>query len=195
MATAGGASDQPGGPAGAGADSRDEELEMDPGVGEVLRAVRRRKRLSLHAVEQATGQEFKASVLGAYERGDRAISVPRLQRLARFYNVTVDQLLPREGPVANEPAIDLVSAEQASPTGGTGAPAPLAIDLTKLDSLPAPERDVLGRYARMIQSRRQGFDGSALTIRAEDLQTIACLLEVSTESLPRRLDELGVRAG
>ena len=46
-------------------------------------------------------QEFKASVLGAYERGERAISVPRLQRLARFYSVPVDQLLPGDvGPTS-----------------------------------------------------------------------------------------------
>ena len=38
-------------------------------------------------------------MLGAYERGERAISVPRLQRLARFYRVPVDQLLPGDdGP-------------------------------------------------------------------------------------------------
>src|SRR5437762_14363831 len=65
-------------------------------VGERLRAVRKQKRLSLQAVEATSQQEFKASVLGAYERGERAISVPRLQRLARFYNVPVDQLLPRD---------------------------------------------------------------------------------------------------
>src|SRR3954467_11484346 len=68
-------------------------------VGERLRAIRRQKRLSLQEVEAASNQEFKASVLGAYERGERAISVPRLQRLARFYSVPVDQLLPKdEGP-------------------------------------------------------------------------------------------------
>src|SRR3954453_2674290 len=68
-------------------------------VGERLRVIRRQKRLSLQEVEATSNQEFKASVLGAYERGERAISVPRLQRLARFYNVPVDQLLPvDEGP-------------------------------------------------------------------------------------------------
>ena len=68
-------------------------------VGERLRSIRRQKRLSLQDVEANSAQEFKASVLGAYERGERAISVPRLQRLARFYNVPVDQLLPPdEGP-------------------------------------------------------------------------------------------------
>jgi transcriptional regulator with XRE-family HTH domain len=65
-------------------------------VGTRLRAIRRQKRLSLQDVEASSNQEFKASVLGAYERGERAISVPRLQRLARFYNVPVDQLLPRD---------------------------------------------------------------------------------------------------
>src|SRR5207302_1496992 len=64
-------------------------------VGDRLRAIRKQKGLSLQEVEASSTQEFKASVLGAYERGERAISVPRLQRLARFYNVPVDQLLPR----------------------------------------------------------------------------------------------------
>ena len=59
-------------------------------VGLRLRGVRRSKRLSLHDVEIASQKEFKASVLGAYERGERAISVPRLQRLASFYTVPVD---------------------------------------------------------------------------------------------------------
>src|SRR6187397_3587233 len=65
-------------------------------VGERLRAIRRQKGLSLHDVEARSDQEFKASVLGAYERGERAISVPRLLRLAELYRVPADQLLPRE---------------------------------------------------------------------------------------------------
>src|SRR5438477_5608470 len=82
-------------------------------VGERLRAIRKQKGLSLQEVEASSQQEFKASVLGAYERGERAISVPRLQRLARFYNVPVDQLLPRdveidltEGPDGDEGDVD-----------------------------------------------------------------------------------------
>src|ERR1700704_5439521 len=80
-------------------------------VGERLRAVRKQKRLSLQAVESGSHQEFKASVLGAYERGERAISVPRLQRLARFYSVPVDQLLPREdGDTATGDVLDLTES-------------------------------------------------------------------------------------
>ena len=80
-------------------DDADETGAYAGKVGTRLRAIRRQKRLSLQDVEAASNQEFKASVLGAYERGERAISVPRLQRLARFYRVPVDQLLPGDdGP-------------------------------------------------------------------------------------------------
>ena len=69
-------------------------------VGARLRAMRKQMRLSLQAVEAMSEQEFKASVLGAYERGERAISVPRLQRLAKLYDVPVDQLLPPDDVAA-----------------------------------------------------------------------------------------------
>ncbi|HEV3226436.1 MAG TPA: helix-turn-helix transcriptional regulator, partial [Acidimicrobiales bacterium] len=89
----------------------DEQLEDPTGygrkVGERLRAIRRQKGLSLQDVEATSRQEFKASVLGAYERGERAISVPRLQRLARFYSVPVDQLLPREDGETTSDVLDL----------------------------------------------------------------------------------------
>src|SRR3990170_7020645 len=76
-----------------------EDLGYAVKVGSRLRAIRKQKRLSLQDVEASSDQEFKASVLGAYERGERAISVPRLQRLARFYAVPVDKLLPKDdGP-------------------------------------------------------------------------------------------------
>ena len=56
-------------------------------MGARLRAVRHQIGLSLLAVEARSNSEFRASLLGAYERGERGISVPRLQRLARFYKV------------------------------------------------------------------------------------------------------------
>src|SRR4030088_2071516 len=82
---------------GPGGDERGTVVSMSEAmVGERLRSIRRQKGLSLHDVEARSGMEFKASVLGAYERGERAISVPRLLRLAEIYQVPPDQLLPRE---------------------------------------------------------------------------------------------------
>src|ERR1044072_7398842 len=75
-------------------------------VGERLRNIRLQKGLSLHDVEERSGKEFKASVLGAYERGERSISVPRLQRLPIFSGAPVTPLRPRpgRGPAPEPPA-------------------------------------------------------------------------------------------
>src|SRR5207244_1270054 len=130
-------------------------------VGVRLRMVRKQKSLSLQDVESASGQEFKASVLGAYERCERAISVPRLQRLAKAYGVPVDRLLPEApGPVA---LIDL-DREAAGGDGDPGArrgpvDEHLTIDLARLQQLDEPEMELLHRYATMIQLQRQDFNG------------------------------------
>ena len=171
-------------------------------VGSRLRAVRKQMRLSLQAVEAMSDQEFKASVLGAYERGERAISVPRLQRLAKLYDVPVDQLLPQD----DEAVARWGQAGERDGNGSTETPAParrplrpwdgnekVTIDLTKLNSVSGPERDLLRRFLSMIQVQRQDFNGRMITIRAEDLRAIACLFGVTPDAMSRRLDELGLR--
>lgn len=159
-------------------------------VGQRLRGIRRQKRLSLQEVEINSTEEFKASVLGAYERGERAISVPRLQRLARFYNVPVDQLLPEDGPdFGLGEAIDIApDLAGMRPTSGM----PATIDLTRLEALSGPEADMLNRYLTMIQVQRQDFNGRVLTVRREDLRAIACILGVGVDSAGARLSDLGL---
>lgn len=149
-------------------------------VGERLRNIRLQKGLSLHDVEASSEKEFKASVLGAYERGERSISVPRLQRLAHFYGVPVDQLLPK-------------SDERE--TGVTGEIADrIRIDLNRLRALDAPERPILERYLNFVQVQRGDFNGRILTIRSEDLKAIASVLDLSPESLSSTMDSLGIKA-
>lgn len=151
-------------------------------VGERLRAIRRQKRFSLQDVEANSNQEFKASVLGAYERGERAISVPRLERLAKYYNVPVDQLLPLS--TSSDNVLDLTSRTPDSKG--------VTLNLTQLDSVPRPEGEMLGRYLMMIQVQRQDFNGKVLTIRQDDLRAVACILDVDIEHAKNRLDDLGL---
>ncbi len=153
-------------------------------VGERLRAIRRQKRLSLQEAEELSDQEFKASVLGAYERGERAISVPRLQRLARVYQVPVDQLLPRESDGSDGAYLDLTQPVPA-------APRKVILDLQGLDEIGGPTGEMLRRYVAMIQVQRQDFNGRVLTIRRDDLRAIACVLDTATEQATERLDQLG----
>ena len=158
-------------------------------VGERLRSIRRQKGLSLQDAEESSAQEFKASVLGAYERGERAISVPRLQRLARFYNVPVDQLLPRDEDPGFRPGDEMV-VDLTRPV--PEPPRKITIDLTGLDGLSGVASEMLTRYLTMIQVQRQDFNGRVLTVRRDDLRAIACILDTSEDGAVKRLDELGL---
>jgi transcriptional regulator with XRE-family HTH domain len=149
-------------------------------VGARLRAIRGQKRLSLQDVEARSVQEFKASVLGAYERGERAISVHRLQRLARFYQVPVDQLLPAD----DRPDIDGLSSMVVD--------GPIRLDLASLARTEGLEGELLRRMARAIQVQRGDFNGVVLTIRSSDTALLAAILGIHPEAVAPRLSELGL---
>lgn len=158
--------------AGAGEFGRD--------VGARLRDIRRQQGFSLQDVERGSDKEFKASVLGAYERGERSISVPRLARLAQFYGVGVDQLLPGDATVI--PA-----------TGEIGDSDGVAIDLVALRAQTSPETVVLERYLSRIQLERQDFNGRILTVRKDDLRALGHLFDLTVDEFAQRLADLGLR--
>ena len=161
-------------------------------VGARLRAIRRQKHLSLQEVEAASEHEFKASVLGAYERGERAISVPRLQRLARFYQVPVDQMLPADDDFSmrrsDEQVVDLTERARSARRDDR----PVTIDLTAVEQVRGQEGEMIARYLRMIQVQRGDYNGRMLTIRRDDLRAIACILDCHPDQVPARLDSLGL---
>lgn len=148
-------------------------------VGERLRVIRKQKRMSLQEVEAQSEQEFKASVLGAYERGERALSVPRLDRLAQFYAVPVEQLLPRE-----------VSGAEATAALESPLNKKLAIDVVKLVQLKGAPFEMLSRYLRLIQVQRQDFNGRVITVRGDDVRAIASMLDVPVDQVGARLSAL-----
>ena len=155
-----------------------DELSFARLVGERLRQIRQQKKLSLSEVENATNQEFKASVMGAYERGERMISVPRLERLANFYGVTVDQLLPRD------------KQREGDTQSQSAAPTKLRIDVAKLSLREGKEFKMLERLLRMIQVQRQDFNGKVITVRAHDTRAIAVILDVAVDDVGAKLAEL-----
>jgi hypothetical protein len=118
--------------------------------------------------------------------------------------VPVDQLLPQDpdegfGRARDDEVIDLTveatnGAESAAARASRrDADDRVSIDLNRLQTIGGQERDMLTRYLGMIQVQRQDFNGKVLTIRNEDLRAIACLFETNTDSMRRRLDELGLR--
>jgi transcriptional regulator with XRE-family HTH domain len=117
-------------------------------LGQRLRAARRHRGWSLGDVESQTSGEFKASVVGAYERGERAISVQRFVRLSDIYGSSASDLLP-------------AVADRG-----------LVIDL---DLLAKDDGDLVDRYLAAIQMMRKqpGVD----EVRDSDRAVISSLLQ------------------
>ena len=144
-------------------------------LGARLRAIRTQQGLSLHGVEEKSQGRWKAVVVGSYERGDRAVTVQRLAELADFYGVPVSELLP-EGAAA-------AAAEPA---------ARLVIDLEQLSSVPPDKAAPLARYAATIQSQRGDYNGKVLSIRTEDLRSLAIIYDMTPGELTEQLIDWGV---
>ena len=160
-----------------------DEADYSNRLGERIRQIRRQKRLSLQDVEARSESEFKASVLGAYERGERAVSMPRLHRLSSFYSVPVDQLLP-----TSQSAAVVEPEEESAWVPGQK----VVIDLAGLADASGPEVDLIRRYLEIIQVKRQDFNGRVLTIRGDDLQALAAILGTSMDDAPGELAGMGL---
>ena len=147
-------------------------------VGSRLRSIRRQRGLSLQDVQRLSGGEFNAAVVGAYERGERSLSLPRVQRLSEFFQVPMSQFLPQEegGERTLEPL----------PRGG------VTIDLNRLERLSGTESVIFSRFLTSIQMMRQDFNGKVLTIRRDDLRLLALLIDQSEEAFSERLRSLGL---
>lgn len=144
-------------------------------VGVRLRAVRRQRRLSLDDVERSSGGRWSASAIGAYERGFRNLSLPRLQELAEFYDVPMSMLLGE---------IDL----RDRPGGGDDrVPSKLVLDLVALERQPAAEPIL--RYAKSIVLDRGDWNGRVLSIRKDDVRALCSMLHTTESDLVEQLEE------
>ena len=126
-------------------------------VGQRLRAIRQAQGLSLAEVETRSNGQWSASAVGAYERGFRTLSLPRLKALADFYRVPVAVLLGEPTPLAE------VSAARK-----------IVLDLTALSSIDpaAPIR----RFVQSIIEARGDFNGKVLSLRHDDLKALCTLV-------------------
>ncbi len=147
-------------------------------LGERLRRIRQQKGMSLQDVQHASRGRWKAAVVGAYERGDRNVTVTRLAELAEFYDVPITELLPE--------------TEGAAAPGKVNERKRLILDLAGLERVPESERDALARFTGAIQVQRGDFNGRVLTIREDDLLSLALLYQTTADELTGRLIDWGL---
>ena len=151
-------------------------------LGAQLRSVRVAQALSLHGVERKSAGRWKAVVVGAYERGDRAISVQRLAELADFYGVELADLLPEER-----------RREAAAPSGVPGLTRVVVLP-EQVAALRDPEAMLLRRFVEAIIRQRGHQRGDTLALRMSDLPTLALMYETTAEGITARMMRWGVLA-
>lgn len=125
-------------------------------VGQRLRAIRQAQDLSLSDVEDRSRGRWSASAVGAYERGFRNLSLPRLKALADFYRVPVSVLLGETGPA-----------------GQPGDRRKLILDREALLLVHAAEP--VQRFVQSIIEARGDFNGRVLSLRHDDLKALCVL--------------------
>ncbi len=125
-------------------------------VGQRLRAIRQAQALSLSDVEEQSGGRWSASAVGAYERGFRNLSLPRLKALADFYRVPVSVLLGETGPA-----------------GQPSDRRKLVLSLEALREVDPAEP--VQRFVQSIIEARGDFNGKVLSLRNDDLKALCVL--------------------
>lgn len=130
-----------------------------------LRELRRRKGFTLEEFEKFTDGEVKAVVLGSYERGTRAISLARLQKLANIYEVPLEYFFA-------QPKISLKNER-------------LTFDLRRIKIRENLDESIAGlrRYLSSIVAKRRDFNGEVLTLRESDNEILAIIAHM-------RMDEM-----
>lgn len=145
-------------------------VEFAQALGEALRRARRRRGLTLRAVQTGSRGRFSPSAVGGYERGERAISVVRFCELARLYRTPPDRLL-REALDRVEPPVH----EQ------------VVVDLTRISLLPYPEQGLTSDLVHGLKSRRGDVAGTVVSLRSGDIEALAIEHDRTPEDLMRTL--------
>src|SRR4051794_30678511 len=157
-------------------EAADSALPFSREVGVRLRAVRRQRRLSLDDVERSSGGRWSASAIGAYERGFRNLSLPRLQELASFYDVPMSMLLGE---------VDIRDGD-GDRSGGGGK---IVLDLVALEE--QDEAAPILRYAKSIVLDRGDWNGRVLSVRRDDVRALSSMLHTTETDLIGKLGEWG----
>ena len=103
------------------------------------------------------------------------MTVQRLSELAVFYGVPVSELLP-----------------DPRPSSAVTSTTKIVLNLESLGSLPADEAGPLARYASTIQAQRHDYNGKVLSIRQDDLRTLAVIYDMPPAMLAEELIGWGV---
>lgn len=127
-----------------------------------IRQLRRERGLTLLAFEKLSEGRIRAVVLGAYERGDRAMSLNKVIEIADVFGVEFAHLM--------------------APSSGRGDSPELThrhiYDLRALQVLEASlEKEILTKYIMRIAHRRGDWAGEIISLRRDDIDALSRVID------------------
>ena len=129
--------------------------------------------MSFERVRIADGDYVKwGNLVKEWSKGTKS----RPETLAEFYGVPISELLP--------------DAPESGPA--TEPPDRLVLDLERLHQLDFSEAEPLARFTASIQAQRGDYNGRVLSIRQDDLRTLAVIYDEAPSQLSERLIDWGV---
>ena len=152
---------------------------MSENIGErcarILRDLRRSKGFTLQEFESYTGGQIKAVVLGSYERGNRAISLDRLEQLAHYYEVPVHYFFTEKNRESN-------SAEGR-----------LIFDLRRIRQVKETNSilESAKRFINSVATVRNDWNGEVISLRRSDSEILAIINQSDSETLFSELQQGG----
>ena len=139
-----------------------------------LRELRRKKGFTLEEFERLSEGEFKAVVLGSYERGARAISLVRLEKLAKIYEVPLEYFFK------------IKSTAELSENR-------LIFDLRRIRKLETLEENLeaVKRFLASVIRKRSDWNGEVISLRGGDAQLLALISDSEISELTQKLQLAG----
>ena len=127
-----------------------------------IRQLRRERGLTLLAFEKLSGGRIRAVVLGAYERGDRSMSLKKVIEIADIFGVELAHLM--------------------APSSGRGDGPQLShrhiYDLRALQALESsPEKEILTRYIMRVAHQRGDWAGEIISLRRDDIDALSRVID------------------
>jgi len=142
-----------------------------------IRQLRRERGLTLLAFEKLSGGRIRAVVLGAYERGDRSMSLNKVIEIAEVFGVELAHIM--------------------APSSGRGDISRSThrhiYDLRALQALePSAEKEILTKYIMRIAHQRGDWAGEIISLRQDDINALSRIIDSETISFHDWVEKSGI---
>jgi transcriptional regulator with XRE-family HTH domain len=153
------------------------EIEQSERIRIRIRQLRRERGLTLRDFEEKSGGRIRAIVMGAYERGDRSMSLGKLIEISKVFGIELSHLIG---------SAELTQSSGTSSSGTSSSATPSSryiFDLRVLNSLDdSPQKVILLRYLSRIAEQRGDWGGEVISLRQSDIESLSKVIDNQTST-------------